>query len=235
MHPCPVPVLQLYVWESYRLTGIAAVTGAGYFLQCTTTICDGQTPGTCAQYLITDTAMACAGPAWVLMATFAITAIAFWVMAVPAAAAGAVLLLRSRLHQEPVLLSYGWLYTAYAWYAPYWEVVLNSRRYAFVLVVVCVRATGNTELVLQLLLAVALGYLGLELLVRPNIDPFVDRFEEVLWGGAPVGASGQGCRTPGLTLGTSPAVICFSMVQDTMEGRYTAKCWICNEVLDAQL
>ena len=174
--PIPmVTVVAIHVWEAYRLVGIAAVQGTLWFLRCTEEFCDGADPNECGHYLTTDTSVACFGAGYRTTMYFACAAVAFWAILVPLAVAIVAFRQRNRLHQEPTLLKWGWLYTTYNWYAPYWETVIHSRRYVYVMLMSLIDT--DPRYLLAILTIVSLAFLSLELWTRSYAEPMASVFD----------------------------------------------------------
>ena len=66
--------------------------------------------------------------------------------------------------QVPVFKRYGWFYKAFRWSTWYWEAVINSRKFTFVL---CVQLPLQTLTILQILMVICLMSLLLQRLTRP--------------------------------------------------------------------
>ena len=163
-------IFMISLWEAYRLVGPATVVGVSQVFLCTDRICDGRTPETCARYLISDSAVACGTGSHITMLVVAIIAVVFWVALAPSISMTPVFKHYKRLHQEPVLLAWGFLYNTYNWYAAYWEWVVNVRKFSFVLIITIGYELAQ-DVLLGSLIIVCLVFISLELQVAPLHRP----------------------------------------------------------------
>ena len=165
-------VFNVGLYEAYRLTGPSVVRGIFMWFKCSEEICSA--PGACDTFLLSDTAVSCRSAGWRAMFVVALVAVVGIMAGVPAWVVAAWTRNRRRLHQERVILRWGWLFQGYHWYAGYWDAVVLVRKFA---VVVIAEVGLSVTAGLNSMIIVCVVALFLENLVGPYAHLAAHRFE----------------------------------------------------------